>query len=174
MDSGRGAAPGPAARSSSAAASAAASASLPSLVTDGRRQRGRLSRSGDFERVYREGTSRANRFLVLYSFPRQGGGQPRLGLSVGRKVGGAVVRNKVKRRLRESFWALAESLPADHDFVIVARPGVEELLERQGTPGLERSLAELLADRGDRDDSDGDQLDLNRDQAAPGGGGRGV
>ena len=118
-------------------------------MSDSARKRGRLSRSGDFDRVYREGESRANRFLVLYSFPRQSSGQPRLGLSVGRKVGGAVVRNKVKRRLREAFWAIAESsqdLPADHDFVVVARPGVEELVEREGTPGLESSLSELFKD----------------------------
>jgi ribonuclease P protein component len=118
-------------------------------MSESARKRGRLSRSGDFDRVYREGESRANRFLVLYSFPRQASGQPRLGLSVGRKVGGAVVRNKVKRRLREAFWSIAESsqeLPPDHDFVVVARPGVEELVDREGTPGLERSLAGLLAD----------------------------
>lgn len=117
-------------------------------MSESARKRGRLSRSGDFDRVYREGDSRANRFLVLYSFPRQTAGQPRLGLSVGRKVGGAVVRNKVKRRLREAFWAIAErsqELPTDHDFVVVARPGVEDLVDREGTPGLERSLGELLA-----------------------------
>ncbi|MGZ5309902.1 MAG: ribonuclease P protein component [Solirubrobacterales bacterium] len=118
-------------------------------MSESARKRGRLSRSGDFDRVYRDGDSRANRFLVLYSFPRQAAGQPRLGLSVGRKVGGAVVRNKVKRRLREAFWAIAEGpqqLPANHDFVVVARPGVEDLVEREGMPGLERSLGELLAD----------------------------
>ncbi len=110
-------------------------------------RRGRLSRSGDFDRVYRDGSSRANRFLVFYSFPRaeSASGQPRLGISVGRKVGGAVVRNRVKRTLREAFWAQGEKLPAGHDFVVVARPGVEELVEREGAAGLERSLSELLS-----------------------------
>ena len=112
------------------------------------RKRGRLSRSGDFDRVYREGSSRANRFLVFYAFPRAEAatGEPRLGISVGRKVGGAVVRNKVKRALREAFWAQGEQLPAGHDFVVVARAGVEQLVEREGAAGLERSLAELLSD----------------------------
>jgi ribonuclease P protein component len=110
------------------------------------RKRGRLSRSGDFDRVYRDGDSRANRFLVVYSFPRQiaTGEEPRLGISVGRKVGGAVVRNRVKRSLREAFWSLGDRLPVGHDFVVVARPGIEELVEREGSTGLERSLAELL------------------------------
>jgi len=109
-----------------------------------RRKRGRLTRSGDFDRVYRDGSSRANRHLVVYSFPTEPGSDPRLGISVSRKVGKAVTRNKVKRSLREAFWALAERLPAGHDFVIVARPGVEELVEREGTPGLQASLDGLL------------------------------
>ena len=109
-----------------------------------RRKRGRLTRSGDFDRVYRDGSSRANRHLVVYSFPTEPGSDPRLGISVSRKVGKAVTRNKVKRSLREAYWALAERLPAGHDFVIVARPGVEELVEREGTPGLQASLDGLL------------------------------
>ena len=87
-----------------------------------RRKRRRLSRSGEFDRVYREGRSHASRHLVLYSFPRADGESPRLGVSVGRKLGGAVERNRVKRMLREAFWAQAGTLPAGLDFVIVARP----------------------------------------------------
>jgi ribonuclease P protein component len=109
--------------------------------------RRRLSRSGDFDRVYREGSSRANRFLVLYSFARDVE-QPvegsRLGLSVGRRIGKAVTRNKVKRAIREAFWELAERLEPGHDYVIVARPGVESLLDREGQVGVRASLAELL------------------------------
>ncbi|HEX6585806.1 MAG TPA: ribonuclease P protein component [Solirubrobacterales bacterium] len=110
-------------------------------------RRRRLSRSGDFDRVYREGNSRGNRFLVLYSFPRgeeEPGAPSRLGLSVGRKVGRAVVRNKVKRAVRQAFWELREGLPAGHDYVVVARPGVEGLLERDGQEGIRSCLAELV------------------------------
>ena len=116
----------------------------------GRRKRGRLSRSGDFDRVYREGQSHANRFLVLYAFPRgegaDGPDDTRLGISVSRKVGGAVERNAVKRALREAFWSLDESLPPAQDFVLVARPDVAGLLERDGVPGVAGALAELLAE----------------------------
>ena len=72
----------------------------------------------------------------------------RLGISVSRKVGGAVERNAVKRALREAFWALDEGLAADHDFVIVARPDSAGLVEREGMPGVSAALAELLAESG--------------------------
>jgi ribonuclease P protein component len=116
-----------------------------------RRRRGRLSRSGDFDRVYREGRSHANRFLVLYAFPRgeeEVGEATRLGISVSRKVGGAVERNAVKRALREAFWSLDASLPPGHDFVVVARPDMSGLFEREGGPGVATSLRELAGDAG--------------------------
>jgi ribonuclease P protein component len=117
----------------------------------GRRKRGRLSRSGDFDRVYREGRSHANRFLVLYAFPRggeEGEDDTRLGISVSRKVGGAVERNAVKRALREAFWALGPEVPAQHDFVLVARPDVAGLLDREGAPGVSQALVGLMAEAG--------------------------
>ncbi len=113
----------------------------------GRRQR--LSRSAELDRVFREGRSHASRQLVVYAFPNPDAGiEPRLGVSVGRKVGGAVQRNRVKRLLREAFWALAERLPDGHDFVVVARPDIGELARREGEQGVERALRELLEKAG--------------------------
>ena len=108
-------------------------------------KRRRLSRSAEFERVYRQGRSKGNRFLVLYAFPREAAEDegPRLGLSVGRRVGGAVDRTRVKRLLREAFWEEAQRLPADCDYVVVARPEALGLAEREGMPGVRAALAEL-------------------------------
>jgi ribonuclease P protein component len=122
-------------------------------------KRRRLSRTAEFDRVYRHGRSTANRHLVLYVFPRddqQGveasgsrdeepteGRQPRLGVSVGRRVGGAVVRNRVKRLLREAFWSLDDAFDHGSDYVIVARSDVGLLAESDGLEGLRRSLHEL-------------------------------
>jgi len=110
-------------------------------------KRRRLSRSGEFNRVYRDGSSHATRYLVLYTFPRgdEESGDVRLGVSVSRKVGGSVDRNKVKRALRESFWGLTEQLPHGFDFVVVARAELAELVEREGTGGVTKSLEEALA-----------------------------
>jgi ribonuclease P protein component len=113
-------------------------------------KRRRLSRSAEFERVYRQGRSKSNGFLVLYAFPRaddaadDGGEGPRLGLSVSRRVGGAVDRTRVKRVLREAFWAEAERLPEGSDYVVVARPDARELAEREGMPGVRTALSELV------------------------------
>ncbi|MGI8580088.1 MAG: ribonuclease P protein component [Solirubrobacteraceae bacterium] len=108
-------------------------------------RRGRLSRSAEFERAYRQGRSHGNRFLVLYAFPRGDEEPARLGLSVSRKVGGAVDRNRVKRLVRESFQSHVSDLRAGYDFVVVARPDARELAERSGLAGIGEALGELLA-----------------------------
>jgi ribonuclease P protein component len=109
---------------------------------------GRLSRSAEFERVYRQGRSTANRHLVLYTFPNAAVDRPRLGLSVSRKVGGAVERNRLKRLLREAFARELEGLRSGQDVVVVARPPAGELAEREGLAGVDEALSELIAKAG--------------------------
>lgn len=110
-----------------------------------RSKRGRLSRSAEFDRVFRQGRSIANRVLVLYAFPRAGEGEPRLGLSVSKRVGGAVERNHVKRLLREAFALESAGLPDGVDVVVVARPEARAVAERDGLEGIRAALAELIA-----------------------------
>ena len=121
----------------------------------GRGKRRRLSRSGEFERVYREGRSQASRYLVVYVFPRADAGPPRLGVSVSRKVGGAVESNRIKRPLYQAIWALSGEPAGGHEFVVVARPPASELAAARGQGGVEQALRSLL-----------DQADLTGDRAA--------
>jgi len=114
-------------------------------VSPQRSGRGRLSRSAEFDRVFRQGKSHAGRDLVLYVFPRgEDGSDPRLGLSVSRKVGGAVERNRVKRVLREAFAEESGRLPAGSDAVVIARAGARELAAHSGLAGIRSALAELI------------------------------
>jgi ribonuclease P protein component len=106
--------------------------------------RGRLSRSADFDRVFRNGRSHAGRELVLHVFPRSEDAPPRLGLSVSRKVGGAVDRNRIKRLLREAFALEHGRLPRGTDAVVVARRDLRGLAEREGLAGVRRALGELI------------------------------
>ena len=116
-------------------------------------KRRRLSRSAEFERVYRQGRAKGNRFLVVYRFPREAESRddgPRLGLSVSKRVGGSVERSRVKRVLREAFDAEQPAVSADCDYVLVARPALRELDEREGLEGVRGALRELLDRASDR------------------------
>jgi ribonuclease P protein component len=68
-----------------------------------------------------------------------------LGVSVSRRVGGAVERNHVKRLLREAFQQESAALPAGVDVVVVARPEARLVAERDGFEGIRSALAELIA-----------------------------
>jgi ribonuclease P protein component len=109
-------------------------------------RRRRLSRSGDFKRAYREGSSKATRYLVLYRFdrPADDDSEIRLGVSVSKKLGDAVTRNRVKRVLKEAFWSQVDPSSVDQDFVLVARSGIGEVIENDGLSGAESCVAEVL------------------------------
>jgi ribonuclease P protein component len=104
----------------------------------------RLSRSRDFDAVYRHGHSASTRFLVLYWFPQEEASESRLGLSVPRAVGGSVIRNRIKRQLREIWRARLERLTPATDYVLIVRPGLAEAIEANGFAWLEERVNEVV------------------------------
>ena len=108
-------------------------------------RRNRLSRSRDFDAVYRHGRSVSTRFLVLYAFERgEDDADARLGLAVPKSVGGAVVRNRIKRQLKEIWRGRLERVPAGRDYVLVVRPGLPEAAESRGHAWLADRVDEVL------------------------------
>ena len=109
-------------------------------------RRHRLSRSQDFDAVYRKGRSTSTRYLVLHWFPREEEDDDvRLGLAVPKSIGNAVQRNKIKRRIRELWRARLQGVPVGCDYVLVVRPGLVEAADAQGTSWLGERLDELLS-----------------------------
>ena len=97
----------------------------------------RIRRRADFERAYRRRCAASDDLLLVFGCENQLP-HPRLGLSVSRKHGGAVVRNRWKRRLRQVFRLNREQLPAGVDLVIVPKAPSEPPLEE-----LARSMVRL-------------------------------
>ncbi|MBL6538005.1 ribonuclease P protein component [Streptococcus suis] len=85
----------------------------------------RVKRERDFKEIFNKGKNVANRKFVVYHLP-QDRDHFRVGLSVSKKLGNAVTRNQIKRRLRHVLQELKPFLQSE-DFVIIARKGVEEL-----------------------------------------------
>ena len=108
-------------------------------------RRNRLSRSRDFDAVYRQGRSVSTRFLTLWWYKREEAiGSPRLGFAVPKAVGNAVVRNRIKRQLRDIVRARLETVPVTNDYVLVVRQGLPEAAEANGHQWLEERVDEVL------------------------------
>jgi len=88
----------------------------------------RLKKTVQFQRVYEQGVSAADDRLIVYARANELD-YSRLGLSVGKKLGSAVKRNRYKRTLREAFRLTQHELPSGYDFVFVPRPGLEASME---------------------------------------------
>lgn len=102
----------------------------------------KLRSSLEFDRVYRQGRVYRGRLFSVHALPNSSGG-PRLGLSVSKKVGTAVTRNHVRRRLKEVFRAEAGGLPEGTDLVISARPAAAQASYQDLSQEFARSLSRL-------------------------------
>jgi ribonuclease P protein component len=117
-------------------------------------RRRRLTRSGDFRRAYRDGSSKATRYLVLYRFERgeEEPGDARLGISVSKKLGDSVTRNRIKRVLKEAFWSAVDRDPAGQDFVLVARASIGQVIDDRGLEGAIECVRELTGESAGEDE----------------------
>ena len=86
----------------------------------------RVKREKDFKAIFKDGTSFANRKFVVYQLENQPN-HFRVGLYVSKKLGNAVTRNQIKRRIRHILQSVKGSLVEHVDFVVIARKGVETL-----------------------------------------------
>ncbi len=116
------------------------------LIRLPRGRRTRLTDSPEFERIYRQGAAYRGRLFSVHAFPNDLG-TSRLGLSVSRKVGNAVRRNAVRRRLREAFYAALPGISGNLDLVISARPAAADATFDELREELARALRRL--DRSD-------------------------
>lgn len=103
------------------------------------RRADRLRKSRDFVRVMDGGQFHRHPLLTLAVMARPEGGR-RMGLSVGKKVGRATVRNQVKRRLRECYRVRLARITAEVDLIFFARPGAAEAPRQD----LEQAMDQLL------------------------------
>jgi ribonuclease P protein component len=109
----------------------------------------RLTDSPEFERVYRQGTAYRGRLFSVHAFPNEHG-SPRLGLSVSRKVGNAVRRNAVRRRLREVFYSCISEASGDLDLVVSARPAAAGATFEELREEFDKSLGRIADPAGRR------------------------
>ncbi|ALX49533.1 ribonuclease P protein component [Lentibacillus amyloliquefaciens] len=108
------------------------------------KKRYRIKDNEEFQYVFKNGKSFANRQLVLYYIEKPGQKHFRIGLSVGKKIGNAVMRNQIKRYLRQAFLELEDSVRPTKDIIIIARYPTRQMDFHQ----VKKSLVHLLTKKG--------------------------
>ncbi|WP_394189827.1 ribonuclease P protein component [Paenisporosarcina quisquiliarum] len=81
----------------------------------------RVKKNAEFQKIFKRGKSFANRQFVVYCFEKEGQEDFRIGLSVSKKIGNAVTRNRIKRYIRQAFLEMKDEVKPNIDYVIIAR-----------------------------------------------------
>ncbi|AVR01021.1 ribonuclease P protein component [Oceanobacillus picturae] len=100
----------------------------------------RIKKNEEFQQTFKHGKSFANRQLVIYYIEKKGQEHYRVGLSVGKKIGNAVTRNRIKRYLRQAFQEMDDRIKYPHDIVIIARQQTKKMSYEE----IKKSLNHLL------------------------------
>ncbi|MBP2078594.1 ribonuclease P protein component [Oceanobacillus polygoni] len=100
----------------------------------------RIKKNEEFQSIFKNGKSFANRQLVIYYVKKIDQEHFRIGLSVGKKIGNAVTRNRIKRFLRQAFQDLGDTIQDHYDIVIIARNPTKDM----GYEEIKKSLTHLL------------------------------
>ncbi|AOY05662.1 Ribonuclease P protein component [Bacillus subtilis] len=100
------------------------------------KKRNRLKKNEDFQKVFKYGTSVANRQFVLYTLDQPENDELRVGLSVSKKIGNAVMRNRIKRLIRQAFLEEKERLK-EKDYIIIARKPASQLTYEETKKSLQ-------------------------------------
>lgn len=87
----------------------------------------RVKKNKEFQEAFQKGQSFANRQFVVYSLKKEDQDYFRIGLSVSKKIGNAVMRNQIKRYIRQAVFELSDLLLPGNDYVIIARKPTAEM-----------------------------------------------
>jgi len=87
----------------------------------------RVKKSQEIETIMKKGSSKANPHFIVYKYEKSDSNHFRMAISVGKKVGNAVTRNKVKRRIRAVTTEHKHHMASNYDYFIIARKGVDSL-----------------------------------------------
>ncbi|WP_139364959.1 ribonuclease P protein component [Sutcliffiella halmapala] len=104
------------------------------------RKEQRIKKNKEFQHVFQGGKSMANRQFVIYALEKKEQPQFRIGLSVSKKIGNAVTRNRIKRLVRQAFLEMKEQLPGYVDIVVIARKPTAEMTYEE----VEKSLHHVI------------------------------
>lgn len=118
---------------------------VPPASAFGRNQR--IIKSGEFTRLLRQGSCAADGVLVLFTMPATDSSVTRLGVTIPRRVGNAVTRNRWKRLIRESFRTQQDAIPAGYDYLVRPKKGAEPTWEaiQRSVPRLAKKAVKRLS-----------------------------